>query len=165
MLLLRCAALCLVLVCSGVSVVSLSLFFLSCAEGTLRTRQGTENAQKGWVRQQARSVLLLFPRPAQAFTWPSFGDPGLPGEGAWRSLSFAFASLFERCRSGLRQTDRGAPFLGAVWCRECYGALSFCALRGHIGALDDDVKGEVAMQRVHEVVVAQRARVSRCDAS
>ena len=91
--------------------------------------------------------------------------PGFPGEGAWRSLSFAFASLFERCRSGLRQTDRGAPFLGAVWCRECYGALSFCALRGHIGALDDDVKGEVAMQRVHEVVVAQRARVSRCDAS
>ena len=91
--------------------------------------------------------------------------PLLPGEGAWRSLSFAFASLFERCRSGLRQTDRGAPFLGAVWCRECYGALSFCALRGHIGALDDDVKGEVAMQRVHEVVVAQRARVSRCDAS
>ena len=72
---------------------------------------------------------------------------------------------FSRCRSGLRQTDRGAPFLGAVWCRECYGALSFCALRGHIGALDDDVKGEVAMQRVHEVVVAQRARVSRCDAS
>ena len=91
--------------------------------------------------------------------------PLLLGEGAWRSLSFAFASLFERCRSGLRQTDRGAPFLGAVWCRECYGALSFCALRGHIGALDDDVKGEVAMQRVHEVVVAQRARVSRCDAS
>ena len=73
MLLLRCAALCLVPVCSGVSVVSLSLFFLSCAEGTLRTRQGTENAQKGWVRHQARSVLLRLPRPAQAFAWPSFG--------------------------------------------------------------------------------------------
>ena len=52
-LLLRCAALCSVRVGSGVSVVSLSCLFLSCAEGTLRTRQGTENAQKGWVRQQS----------------------------------------------------------------------------------------------------------------
>ena len=34
MLLLRCAVLCLELVGSGVSVVSLSCLFLSCAEGT-----------------------------------------------------------------------------------------------------------------------------------
>ena len=111
------------------------------------------NPQIRWrIRESAYyGIRVSLPR----FAW------GRCLEVSFLCFCFPFRALSLR----LRQTDRGAPFLGAVWCRECYGALSFCALRGHIGALDDDVKGEVAMQRVHEVVVAQRARVSRCDAS